>query len=392
MSEQPPPGEPHPPPPPPLVPGRHRPRVAVLCCDPASPLRARADEDFDYEHADEADRAFVRALEEAGFEVAWCPVHLQNVDAVVDALDCDGVFNLCDGSGPGRDNYPGLEAIAALERRGLPYTGARAEPYRASISKVTMKQRFEAAGVPTPAWQLLEAPGEPLADALRGRPLFVKPHDAGGSAGVHLSSIIAPGDERALRERADAICRAYGAALVEEYVDGREITVGLLGSGERAKALPPLEVRFGAAFPPGKGIRTHETKWDTSSPLYGSFELLCPAPLTPTETRRLLRVARSAYGAIDGAGYGRVDMRLDHRGPFVLEVNMNCSLEHGESAADCAMYPFAARAAGIPFPELLRRMIDDAKRFHRASAGARRRRAAASSRAVASIASARRRR
>lgn len=393
MSEQSPPGAPHPPPPLPAAAPlrtRRRTRVAVLCCDPASPLKSRGDEDFDYEHAEESDRAFVRALEDAGFDVTWSPVHLENVDAVVDALECDVVFNLCDGSGPGRDNYPGVEAIVALERRGLPYTGSRAEPYRTSISKVTMKERFVAAGVPTPAWQLLTARDEPLRDELRSLPLFVKPHDAGGSAGVHLSSIIAPGDELALRARVGAILADYGAALVEEYVDGREITVGLLGSGERAKALPPLEVRFGAAFPPGKGIRTHETKWDTSSPLYGSFELLCPAPLTLAATRRVLRVARDAYRAIDGAGYGRVDMRVDQRGPFVLEVNMNCSLEYGETSADCAMYPFAAQAAGISFPELLRRMVEDARRFHRAAHAGRRRRPSASSRRVVSIGSARR--
>ncbi|AKF09155.1 D-alanine--D-alanine ligase family protein [Sandaracinus amylolyticus] len=344
----------------------------MLCCDPASPLKARGDEDFDYEHADASDRAFLRALEDAGYEASWHPVHLANVDTVVDALDCDVVFNLCDGSGQGIDNYPGVEAIDAIERRGLPYTGSRREPYRTSISKVTMKTRFVAAGVPTPKWQLLASPDEPLLDDLRGVPLFVKPHDAGGSAGVHLSSIIAADDELALRARVEEIFRDYGSALVEEYVDGREITVGLLGSGERAKALPPLEVRFGDAFPPGKGIRTHETKWDTSSPLYGSFELLCPAPLTLAETRRVLRVARDAYRAIDGAGYGRVDMRVDHRGPFVLEVNMNCSLEYGESSADCAMYPFAAQAAGLAFPELLRRLVEDAKRFHRAASPARR--------------------
>lgn len=352
--------------------GRRRLRVTVLSCDPASPLKARGDEDFDYVHAEESDRIFVRALEDAGYEVAWQPVHLGNVDAIVDALDCDVVFNLCDGSGPGIDNYPGVEAIDALERRGLPYTGGRAEPYRTSISKVTMKERFVAAGVPTAPWQLLtpltwgSGPDEQLIDELRDRPLFVKPHDAGGSAGVSLSSIIEPGDERALRERVAAIFRDFGAALVEEYIDGREITVGLLGTGEKARALPPLEVRFGDAFPAGKGIRTHETKWDPSSPLYGSFDLLCPAPLTLRETRRVLRVAREAYASIDGAGYGRVDMRLDARGPWVLEVNMNCSLEYGESSADCAMYPYAAQAAGFAFPELLRRMIEDGRKMHRA--------------------------
>lgn len=376
---------------------RKRLRVGVLACDPASPLKSRGEEDFDYVHAEESDRIFVRALEESGYDVSWHWAHLGNIEEVVDALDVDVVFNLCDGSGPGRDNYPGAEAIEALERRGIPYTGSRLECYRTSISKVTMKERFVAQGVPTALWQLFFSPDEPLNEELRDRRLFVKPHDAGGSAGVHLSSIIEAGDESALRERIAAIFADYGGALVEEYIDGREITVGLLGSGEKARALPPLEVRFGDAFPKGKGIRTHETKWDTTSPLYGSFDLLCPAPLTPAQTRRVIRAARDAYASIDGAGFGRVDMRLDHRGPFVLEVNMNCSLEYGESSADCAMYPYAAQAAGFSFPELLHRMIEDARKMHRAKHGtaklARPRRSVAfSGRAVTSIASARRRR
>src|SRR5690349_19350533 len=73
---------------------RRRLRVTVLACDPSSPLKARADEDFDYPHAEESDRIFVRELEAAGFDVAWQPVHLGNVDAIVDTLDCDVVFNL----------------------------------------------------------------------------------------------------------------------------------------------------------------------------------------------------------------------------------------------------------------------------------------------------------
>jgi D-alanine-D-alanine ligase len=369
---------------------RRRLRVAVLVCDPNSPLKGRGEEEYEYVNADESDANFVRSLEESGYEVSWHPAHLDNLDEVVGGLDCDVVFNLCDGSGRGRDNSPGVEAIETLERHDLPYTGSRAEPYRISVSKVAMKERFVAHGVPTARWQLFFSPDEALLEELKDVPLIVKPHDTGGSAGIHLDSIIEAGDEDGLRDRVKKVFADFGSALVEEYIDGREITVGLLGSGERARALPPLEVRFGEEFPKGKGIRTHETKWDASSPLYSAFQLLCPAPLTLAETRRVLRVAREAYRSIEGAGFGRVDIRLDpERGPFVLEVNMNCSLEFGEAIADCGMYAFAAEAAGIPYPALLRRMVEDARRIHAKQHGGRTR---SRTRNVASLQAARERR
>lgn len=343
--------------------GAHAPlHVAVLCCDMNSPLKGRADEDFDYLGADDADRAFRAALEQAGYIVSWHPVHLLNVEDVVRRLDCDIVFNLCDGSGPGRDNAPGLEAIAALESRQMPYTGATAKPYRITISKPLMKERFVERGIQTPSWQLFTAADAALDLALRDRPLFVKPSDAGGSAGVSFSSIIPANDGRALRAQLAVVIDGYGEALVEEYIRGREITVGLLGSGAVARALPPLEVRFGDPFPSGSGIRTHESKWDTGSPCYGGFELLCPAPLTPTDERSVLHAARMAYDSVGGVGYGRVDMRLDDRGPFVLEVNMNCYLQGGDDPADDGVFTYAARSAGITFTSLLQQIVDDGRR------------------------------
>src|SRR5262249_40977975 len=151
---------------------------------------ARGDEAFKCPSTEQLDRALRNALRDAGYAVTWHPVHLGNVDSVVDALECDVVFNLCDGHGPGRDNLPGLEVLAALERRGLPYTGATSEPYALSISKITMKKLFIEAGVPTPRWQRVTAPFEPLDGRLRGLRLMVKPDDSGGSAGVDLASIV----------------------------------------------------------------------------------------------------------------------------------------------------------------------------------------------------------
>lgn len=340
-------------------------RVIVLLPDPAGPHSGRGDENFDYAGAGDCDRMLLDSVVRAGFEVGVRYVHLDNIDAVVEALVCDAVLNLCDGSGREKDGMPGLEALDALERRGLPYTGSRASAYAIGSDKVAMKERFAAWGVPTPAWQLVSSSEDELAPALLAAlPLIVKPRDGGGSAGIRLASVVH--DERELRERIGEVCATYGQALVEQYIDGREITVGVLDTRRGPRVLPPLEVRFGESFPADRKIRTFDTKWDVSSPLYHDFELLCPAPMSLALRRRVQQVARAAYAAIDGSGYGRVDMRLDESGPYVLEVNPNCSLEWSdEDVGGCAMLPTAARAAGIDYPALLRELLGGAFRMRR---------------------------
>ena len=337
-------------------------RVAVLIPDPRAPYAGRGDENFEYEGAEASDRTILRAVSEAGFEPQPILVHLGNMDAIVNALECDAVLNLCDGTGAGHDGAPGVEIIEALERRGLPYTGARAEAYRIGCDKAAMMERFVAAGVPTPPYQILRTADETLDPRLAGHwPLLVKPRDTGGGVGIRLKSVVE--SEAELREQVAAVNGTYGDAIVMEYIDGRELTVGILGAGRELTVFPPLEVQFGEAFPPGRGLRTFDCKWDVHSPLYGAFALLCPAPLRPAETRRVLGAARLAYRAIRGSGYGRVDFRLDARGPFVIEVNPNCCLEWSDrDLADCAMFPVGARAAGYTFPALIRELVSHAMR------------------------------
>ena len=339
------------------------PRVAVLVARHTG-HGGRGDELFDYAGADAADTAFLAAVHRAGFASATMhAAGLDDIDAVVDRLDCDVVINLCDGAGPTRDGLPGLEALAALERRGLPYTGSGAEGYAIGCDKIEMKQRMAAVGVPTPAWQRFTAPDERLSPALAAVfPLFVKPRDSGGSVGIDLGSVVA--DEIALRVRLVRVCATYGEALVEQFIDGREITVGVVDLARGVRAFPPLEVVFGEAFPAHRGIRTFETKYDTHSPLYHGFQLDCPADLPPALDRRLRTLSRRAWQAVCGRGYGRVDFRLDAAGrPFALEVNANCSLEYSPTdRLECALLPIAAAAGGMPFERLLRTLVADALR------------------------------
>lgn len=306
----------------------------------------------------QADENLLDALRAIGYEPTLVPVSLEDVAKKVARLKADVVVNLCDGFGA-LDGYPGLEAIDALEARGIPYTGARRHAYWMGCDKLRMKLHFLNAGVPTPASQVFGDPDEPLDPELRF-PLFVKPVSAGGSGGIDLGSVVT--DEAALRERLRLVIAEFGPTLVERYVDGREFTIAIFGDvdgPEELEFLPPLEITFGSRYPAERKVRTFATKSDPTSPLYRDFQIHCPAALEPADREALLETARRAYVAIGGTGYGRVDIRLGAEGPMVLEVNPNCSLEWIEGDHfDSALFPLAALAAGYSLGDVYRRLIE----------------------------------
>lgn len=363
--------------------GQHkrRLRVAVLMADPGAPYPGRGDENIPYDGAAEANAILMKALATAGFEARLQLIHCGNVEQVIEALECDVAFNLCEGNGAGRDGLPGVEVIEVLERRGILYTGARAEFYRLAYSKIALKRRFRAAGLATPAYQVFRSPQEALHPSLARRfPLIVKPSDSGGSAGIHLRSVVR--DPAELREQVAEVAGTYGEALAEEYIDGREITVALLGQGRDLTVFPLLELQFGSAFPAERRIQTFELKWDRDSPLYSAFQWLCPPPLEPTERRRIEAAGRAAYRAVGGSGYGRVDLRLRGETPFVLEVNANPSLDWSEhDEYSCAEFPLVAAAAGWNYASLLREIVLQPLR-HRTAARSTPRRGPAARRSV----------
>lgn len=302
---------------------------------------------------DEALKPLVADLESLGHRVRTLGVSYENLDAL-QSIEAELVLNLCEGSG--LDGLPGVEVVSALEDRNIPFTGAGSWCYFLTSGKWRSKHALSVARVPTPRGAVMPSPDVPLPSTLRF-PLFVKPRDSYGSIGVDEGSVVWT-REQALA-RVDYVVRELNThALVEEYVEGREITVGVLGSARSPVVLPPLEVAFGHAYDDKPQIRMFATKHAVGTDLYDGFHTLCPAPLTAELEARVRAVALAAYRAVDGAGYARVDMRLSRDGvPYVLEVNANCSLENGEDEADCGMLPLIGRAMGWSYPELLGRII-----------------------------------
>ncbi len=181
-------------------------------------------------------------------------------------------------------------------------------------------------------------------------PLFVKPLRADASIGIGTNSLVH--DATSLMKRVIAIHEKFhDAALAEEYIEGREFYVGVLGNREPI-AFPPAEMDFSGLAEGAPHILDAKAKWAKDSAEYKGTRSIMPD--LPDELRaRLQKVALDAYRALRVRDYGRVDLRLTDTGEiYVIEVNANCYLERsGEFAV-------AAEVAGIGYDELIERIVD----------------------------------
>lgn len=279
----------------------------------------------------------------------------------------DVVFQLAESIG----GDARLEAAAAwmLEWARVPFTGSGPEAITLALRKPLARAVLAAAGVPIPAGIALESADDPLdeprtfADA-RAR-WIVKPSREDASHGIALESVVA--GEAAVRARAAYVIRTYHQpALIEEFVDGREFNVGILGTGPSAETLPLAEIDF-RGFPEGAPkLVTFKAKWDPASAEYQGSMPAAPRELSPELERSIRARALSAYHAIGLAGYGRVDVRVcARRGPLVVDVNPNPDI-----SPDAGLARAAARG-GIPHAELVSRIVREAlERAGRAASAA----------------------
>jgi len=238
--------------------------------------------------------------------------------------DTDLVFNIIHGTF-GEDG----DLQDLLDSAGVPYTGEGAAGSRLAFDKIESKRSFDAAGVPTPQWEIL-SPGERPSLAL---PFVAKPPREGSSVGVHLVH-----DADSVASALDD-CFARGSeVLIEEFVSGRELTVGILGD----RALPVIEIV------PKDGFYDYEHKYTK-----GGSEYFCPADLPEGVTASVQAAALAAHRSLGLEVYSRVDVLLDRSNrPYVLEVNTIPGM------TETSLLPKAAAAVGISFPALCEEIIE----------------------------------
>ena len=289
--------------------------------------------------------AIAQSLRRAGHEVilidgderAWEKLSHKNIDIV---------FNISEGlRGESRES----QIPALLEMLGIPYTGSGVLTLAVTLDKPTTKKILAYHGLPTPRFVVVPPGQEPDDTGLR-YPLFVKPAHEGSSMGVSPSSKVTNAAE--LKREVEKIHQLYRQeALVEEYLPGREFTVGILGN-ESPTIFPIMEINFSQCPPEHNNVysRQFKVEWDDER------FFLCPAPLTLAEEEKIKDLALKAFRVLGCRDVARIDLRLDQEGnPYVLEINPLPGLAPGYSDL-----PRAAAVAGVSFDELVQGILDHA--------------------------------
>ncbi len=247
------------------------------------------------------------------------------------------VFNISYGI-QGRARYTHVPGM--LEMAGIPYVGSGPLAHSLALDKVVAKMIFRQQDIPTPDFAVLDAPGFDLPDL--PFPMIVKPKNEALSFGLRIVN-----NEQELREGADFIFEQFQQpTLVEQYIDGREINVGIIGNNP-PETLPVAELIFGEGGPPIYTIDDKRRRSDRE------IDYLCPAPITEKQAEAARDIALRAFRALGCNDCARVDMRLDKKGRlYVLELNSLPSLgEHGS-------YTIAAAKIGLDFTALVNRLVD----------------------------------
>lgn len=222
-----------------------------------------------------------------------------------------------------------------LEARRVPYTGEGVEESRIAFDKILSKEKFRAAGVATPPWQVIVEGQQPTIPI----PYVIKAPRQGSTVGIS----IVKNDREVAAALAEAL-KYDRELLVEKFIPARELTVGVLGE----QALPIIEI-----IPPAGGFYDFRNKYPFLNPgAGGGAEHVCPAALSDEQTREILALALRAHHSLGLQVYSRVDVMLPEEGePTVLEINTIPGM------TETSLLPEAAAAAGIGYADLCAQIV-----------------------------------
>lgn len=316
-----------------------------------------------------------RALEPTGHDTRIIPVAL-DVYRLIDELRNDTpdlIFNLCESL----DGDPTQEMnIASLfELLKIPYTGSRALTLGIALNKWRVKEILNFYGIPTAAHYVCSNSAEYLSDGysrLRDKfPLIVKPSREDASIGIENRSVVYNNSE--LKQRIEYILDEHKQpALIEEYIDGREINVSVVGnpvnSADDLIVFPISEIDFTELPADYPKIVSYNSKWMYKTVEFAGTKAVCPAKnISPELEETIKNTARRVYSIIGASDYARVDFRVKDNVPYVLELNPNPDI--ASDVDEDTGFTRSGKAYGWTYEQLIQNIIGFASRRWGISAG-----------------------
>jgi D-alanine-D-alanine ligase len=303
----------------------------------------------------EMEYQIAHALRERGHEVRLLGVcdDLQYLIHCLREWDPDLVFN-------GAEAFRGNESLeyllpGVLEAEGYRYTGAPPLALQVTRNKAMSKKVLAYFGVPSPGFMTYRLHEQVEKAPDLAFPLIVKPLQADASAGIAQASVVQ--DLTALRERVSFIHERFSqGAITEEFVDGRELYVGVIGNDEQLEILPITEMVFDKRRTrPEERIATQLAKWDESYRERKGIRNVLARPLARPVRERIWQTCRTAYRALWLRDYARVDLRVTSDGRvWLIEANANPFISYGHDMAN------AAAKAGMEYGDFIQRIVETA--------------------------------
>lgn len=289
------------------------------------------------------DIEIIKAIKKLKYNVSS---HFYEEDKIKDLKkDSTLVFNLCDAFTYPEEEY---NLIKNLEKHEIPHTGCSSSATKLCQNKFVLKQVLKAQNLLCPKGQLFTDIEQKLNNNLRF-PLITKPIGEDGSNGIDEDSVIF--NEEQLRKKLLQLFSTFNKPiLVEEYIDGREFNVPIIGN-EKPEVLGVLEIDYSQHFENKPKILSYKAKWSkNSNDFKNTYSII--ANLSKEEEKKIVSTAISAYKTAGCTGYGSVDLRMDEEGNvLILEINSNCYISPESDMLKVAL------ASGISYEQLLDKII-----------------------------------
>jgi D-alanine-D-alanine ligase len=292
------------------------------------------------------------AIKKAGHEVIRIEAD-ENAFEKLRSTRPDIVFNMAEGfGGASRESH----IPAMLEMLNIPYTASDSITIGNCHDKSRCKEILSYYGVPNPGFFITDSivNGHPKVKY----PAFVKPLHEGSSKGIYNSSVVSNKDE--LNQEITRIKRDYAQySIIEDFLDGKEFTVALLGNGDNVRVLPIVEINLDCLPKDFPKIYSYEVKWyfDTRENRLDIFT--CPAKISDKLTKRIEEICKAAYKALRIRDWARMDVRCDaNENPYIIEINPLPGILPNPEDNSC--FPKAARVVGIDYDGLIQTVLNSA--------------------------------